>query len=316
MRLIRDQGNHQGRQRANRNLEQRMTYYPRGIILATGENLPPTGDSDSLKARTLIIRMVKGEIALADIIKLNKEVAPVLPHAMKGYIDYLQPRLDVLPDELQAILDNRIEQATQLNGHHRVSNSTANLFLGMVTALQYALSVGAVKEDESARMLSKCWQVLTDLARKQNFMLNEDRASHGYLTVLHTLLSQGKAVLAPKDQSQYRRSPRNGQSVLGWFDSEFMYLDLSEPYRVVQQFFRESGQALTASNDDLKFEFKEAGLSVCDTDRANRTDKTVTIEGKKRRLVHLKIAEIEKLIEVDGLADTLRDGWRQYNGMI
>jgi hypothetical protein len=178
------------------------------------------------------------------------------------------------------------------------------------------LSVGAVKEDESARMLSKCWQVLTDLARKQNFMLNEDRASHGYLTVLHTLLSQGKAVLAPKDQSQYRRSPRNGQSVLGWFDSEFMYLDLSEPYRVVQQFFRESGQALTASNDDLKFEFKEAGLSVCDTDRANRTDKTVTIEGKKRRLVHLKIAEIEKLIEVDGLADTLRDGWRQYNGMI
>jgi hypothetical protein len=70
-RLLRAQGNQSGRSRMTSTAEIRNAFYPRGIILATGEDIP---NGHSLQARLVIINMARGDIDTKVLSRLQKLV--------------------------------------------------------------------------------------------------------------------------------------------------------------------------------------------------------------------------------------------------
>jgi hypothetical protein len=87
-RVMRTQGNQQARNRMNSDATLKDGYPPRGLMVASGEDVP-TGES--LRARLFIHRMAKGDVALATVVDIDVQHAKtgMLAEAMHGYIQYL-----------------------------------------------------------------------------------------------------------------------------------------------------------------------------------------------------------------------------------
>src|SRR5262249_32492194 len=67
-RLLRGQANHAGRQRMNADASLRPEMYPRGLILATGEDVP---SGHSLRARMVVVEIGKGDVDLGRLTQLQ-----------------------------------------------------------------------------------------------------------------------------------------------------------------------------------------------------------------------------------------------------
>jgi hypothetical protein len=96
-RLLRAQGNRQGRGRLKVDLSERPEYPPRGLIIGTGEQHPA---GQSVLTRTAIIEVQRASIHLAALSEAQKS-AGRLAHAMSGYIGWLAPQMSSLPALLQ-----------------------------------------------------------------------------------------------------------------------------------------------------------------------------------------------------------------------
>lgn len=69
-RLFRGAGNQSGRGRCNTDMSSKAAYFPRGMLIATGEDLPK---SASLLSRLLIIELKRGDINLSFLSALQDQ---------------------------------------------------------------------------------------------------------------------------------------------------------------------------------------------------------------------------------------------------
>lgn len=139
LRVIQAIGDRSGRGRLDRNAEERATRRPRGLALMTGEDLPPT--NESTLGRLIVVDVKKGALSL-DYLAAIQDRAELLPHAMRGFIEWLAQRLSAGADDIR---QRRKETATtyraQLAGantHERTANSLAALATGFGLFLDFA----------------------------------------------------------------------------------------------------------------------------------------------------------------------------------
>ena len=115
-RLLRAQGNLAGRARLNSDLTERAAFYPRGIIISTGEQHPP---GQSLLARTLVIELDHEEIDITALTNIQKQ-AGRLAHAMAGYIRWLAPQMGDMRERLEEAFTAARTTATDGAEHLRI----------------------------------------------------------------------------------------------------------------------------------------------------------------------------------------------------
>ena len=84
-RLLRGAGNQAGRSRMRPDGSLRPTYYPRGLLLSTGEDVPRV---QSLRARMFILEFEPGDVDLGKLTKLQ-DAAQQGTFVMASYISYL-----------------------------------------------------------------------------------------------------------------------------------------------------------------------------------------------------------------------------------
>ena len=85
-RLFRAAGNRSGRARMRADGGSRPTYYPRGLIISTGEDIP---SGQSLRARLLVLELHPGEIAAAVLSRLRPTAGKRAPRCGHGRISAL-----------------------------------------------------------------------------------------------------------------------------------------------------------------------------------------------------------------------------------
>jgi len=93
-RIIRGIGNRASRGRLRADLSQQPDRPPRGLVICTGEDLP-TGHS--IQARLVIIEVDRERLNL-DVITDLQASDDRLAHAMRGYIEWLQPAIPQLKE--------------------------------------------------------------------------------------------------------------------------------------------------------------------------------------------------------------------------
>ena len=127
----------------------RPEYYPRGIVVSSGEDIPR---GQSLRARTLILEISQGQIDLARLTRAQNEAAKgQLAQAMAGYIQWLAPQIDALkktmPERLRKLRAAARKEPVQ---HDRTPDIVASLAVGWEMFLRFACEAGAIEDGQRA----------------------------------------------------------------------------------------------------------------------------------------------------------------------
>ena len=286
-RLLRSQGNLSARGRLRADLTERPAYPPRGIIIATGEQHPP---GHSVIARTLLIELDRSLISMSALSEAQR-TASKLPNAMAGYVQWLAPQMSRMPTLLRTMFDSARHSAVS-DGHHlRVPSMFAHLWIGIDCALSYATEIGTVTKAEADSLRSRSSDALREICARQAQSVEGERPSRRFLSVLSTLLTQGRAVLIDRD---WELSSYAGSApMVGWQDEDFLYLMPDAAFNAVARFCRESGEFFPVTRERLLRDLNKEGFSDCSE---GRNTATVTLGGRKSRVAKLSRERVETLL--------------------
>jgi DNA polymerase-1 len=228
-----------------------------------------------------------------DMVALSEAqgTSDALPHAMAGFIEWLAPQMDALPELLRRAFEETRYRATTGGEHLRVPGIVANLWLGLDCGLRYAQELGAISETEASEMRSRCGSALEDTGLRQAISVEGERPTRRFLSILATLLAQGRAVLLTRDS---RPDSYNGpNSFVGWQDNDSIYLVSDASYQAVARFCRDSGESFPVRSERLLRDFNREGVSEC---AAGRNTTTTRLGGQKRRVLKLRRDRAEELL--------------------
>lgn len=299
-RFCRAQGNQAGRGRLTSNTDLRNPYVPRGMIAATGEDLPR---GRSLQARLLVQRIDRGGINLDALTELQRLGADgQLAQLMANFIQWSAKKADdgVLKSMLQDVEEGYKRDLT-VEGHARSKDNLAQVMTGFGMLMRYAEDAELLSED-SIKYLE---QQIKAAALVQNALHSEAdlNASDAvrFVKNLRSALSMGLCHLAHRDGTypenctslgwrekgtgeHYRIEPQGPK--IGWVGHGVIYLDMIAALRIAKQVSNSTGDYLGSSEGAIKKALSESGM-IADAEK-DRFEKKVTIEGIRRRVLCLK----------------------------
>jgi hypothetical protein len=241
LRLIQCIGDRAARGRLDRNSNERPSRHPRGLALVTGEDLPPT--NESTLGRLIVVDVKKGSLDLGKLAAVQDK-AKLLPHAMRGFIEWLAPRLQPDADTIRQLRrDTAMNYRAQLAGahvHERTPNALATLATGFGLFLDFAEYVGAIDADVHGHLTRRAEQAWMAIARKQRANVEGTKPTERYLAGLRAMLMQGRVVLARKDQQlDFVTLPTS--KGIGWLDGDHVYLVPELAWESVETFNAREG---------------------------------------------------------------------------
>lgn len=283
-RLLRAQGNLSGRGRLRDDITERPAHPPRGIIVSTGEQHPP---GQSLVARILLLRLEK-KIMNVSALSAAQSESDRLPHALSGYINWLAPWVRCSEPILLQLFRHMRSQA-KADGHRRIPEILAHLYIGLFFGTWYAETVGACSHIEAVELRGKGWCALLNLGDTQVRAVESERPTRRFFQVIFTLLSQSRAKLLPRSNV---RPPE--KETIGWYDDNLIYLMPEAAYETVSRFCRDCGETFVLRPERLRRELHDEGLL------SGRDSEHLTVNkflgGKQRRVLSLYRTKVEELI--------------------
>ena len=159
-RVFRGQGNRAGRQRMRADGSLRPARPPRGLIISTGEDVPP---GQSLRGRLLVLEVSPGDVPLASLTPHQHAAAAGLyAQALAGFVRWLAPQYDSLssslPSERASLRDRALAESAR--GSPRTPGIVADLALGLGHLLDFALAIGAITPEQRAALALRGWRAL------------------------------------------------------------------------------------------------------------------------------------------------------------
>jgi hypothetical protein len=265
-RIIYQAGNLSGRGRLDQKLNLRPNYYPRGLIISTGETLLP-GQRQSATARYLGIEPKKAEIDMARLTAAQGE-AHLYSQAMAAYLEHLAPLLDDTLAEIQDLWKG-YRTAFQSGAHLRIPEIQAWLAVGFELFLRFQARMGAISEDQSYEMLKQAWKVFEALGEKHSRIIEGDRPVVKFMDTLRELFFQGKIYaedvhgghpqrwqllgweIVNPEASEPKYAPIRNAELVGWVDQSHLYLLPEATVRGVKDAIRRQGDYLSLGKNDL-----------------------------------------------------------------
>src|SRR5690606_24451956 len=253
-RVLRAQGNRQGRHRMRPDGTLRPSYVPRGLILSSGEDIPA---GQSLRARLLILEVAPGDVSLSALSRAQQAAADgLLAASMAGYVRWLAGQLDELRTTLPARRRELRDAARRSDWpHDRTPDIVAHLALGWEQFLEYAEAAGAIDATEADRLWREGWAALNEAAREQaGHQASEDPVTR-FLELLGAAITSGRAHIADTTDGTAPANPtawgwrlhtigagdterqewRAQGERIGWLNGDDLLLDPDAAYAAAQK---------------------------------------------------------------------------------
>ena len=164
-RLIRSQGNGQGRQRMRADSTLRPAKPPRGLILGTGEDVPA---GFSLRARMAVVEVAKGSVSWKEVTRCQADAAAGLyASCMSGFLRWVAADYEATVRDLPARVATIRAAAARDGDHKRTPNTTANLALGLDAFSRFSVATGVMGEAEREAFMARGWVALMALCDSQ-----------------------------------------------------------------------------------------------------------------------------------------------------
>lgn len=327
-RVLRGQGNRSSRDRMRPDTSLRQGYAPRGLILATGEDIP---QGESLRARGLILELKNGDVDLKKLTEAQRDADEgLLAQAMAGYVRWLAPRMDGLKKTLHGrFLELREEVRSHSLSHDRTPSILANLAVGAESFLKYAQDVGALTEEEAKAVWNGGWQALMEAGKNQKTFLQSEDPVGRFMDLIMSALASGRAHVADYETGQTPRvddptrwgwrtefgmpvTPSEfatavGRTTyqplgtrIGWMADGELWLDPEAAYAEAQELARRQGTTLPVTQATLWKRMKDRGLLIPEQDGAEmRLKARRVVEGHRRRLVVIPAGFYHNAVQQD-----------------
>lgn len=333
-RLFRAAGNRQGRGRMTAELKMRATYYPRCLIIATGETYPR---GQSLAGRILFVELAKGDIEPARLTACQSDRdAGRYVSAMATYIEWLAPLLD----EAQA---RAREIAIDVAAEFRVGGLSARtpgivgeLMAGAACFLAMAVERRAIDAKEADEYEGRVRQGLLKAARAQGEHQREQAPAWRFIELFNSALASGGAHLQTVKGGTPERANRwgwreNGSGAweakgpcVGWICPEAIYLDPDAAYKAAQS-MAAGDNRIEVGPVTLWKRLHEAGLLEIIDDARETLKPRRVVCGAKRSVIVLRkdalVQEPPNYVELPDTSDLQEKRgrpmgiWRRYMGI-
>ena len=293
-RVLRSQGNKNGRGRMWSDGTIRPTYYPRCLPIATAEDVVGTG---SLKARLAICDIIKGDVCKAQLLKMQTHAASGnLALAMSGYLKWLAPQIESLKKSMPARLIELREIATHSDMHLRTPEITASLAMGLEQFLKFALESGAIDKLQSENIWKLGWIALDQLAQSQSgYQISEDPANR-FMDLVRAAFAGHRAHLTntkhqvPSEASSWGWKNDNGVYFpkgvkIGFVKDNELCLEPENAFAVVQMMARDQGKPFFTSKETVWKRLAERKLIKTSTAEGKNTIKVQISTNSRPRLL-------------------------------
>ena len=308
-RIFRAQGNQSGRQRQNADGSLRSTKPPRGLIVSTGEDVPP---GKSLRGRMTISQLDReGSNALnwKEVSRAQNDASSdKYAAAMAGYIQWLARDYEDIRRKLPCQITTLRNLSLNSRAHARTPENAANLGIGLAYFLRFALESGAITKDEVLNLLHEGWQAIGELALEQAQYQDASDPVRMFIEFLSSALATGRAYVAMREDGDVPPDARiwgwrdagadwipQGQKI-GWLDGEGLYLDPNAARAVVLEISNRTDHQMVISSTQLWQQLKSKGYLLSTDIESNRQTYPVrrVCEGKSQGVLHLSAKIFEQ----------------------
>lgn len=297
-RLVHNVGNRQGRGRMAGSGVAQKDYMPRGLLISSGEQLPG-GHSDT--ARYFPVAFSR-ELVNMEQLSLEQRNTDTYRAAMYYYLSWLREAWqDLVPDmtrHLQVFRD-KARDAQPDGIHSRLPEEVAALYIGFLSGLNAAVHYGAMDQVQADELASRGWEVLIRISAEQAKLIEEERPAEKFIEGLRTLLGSRIAII--RDRNSLIEEIPPGQTLIGWTDEnrpEFLYLNAGMAYKVVHQYYAQSGRPFTFNATAVYKDLERQGYLAIIGDRSpadkHKTSRVEWINNQAQRVVCLKRETIEQ----------------------
>ena len=262
----------------------RQSYYPRGIIISSGEDVPK---GQSLNARMVILSLNSGGVDLRRLTQAQNDAREGrLAQAMAGYVKWLAPQLDDLRKGLRVRQEKlRTEARGQLTkSHDRTPENIASLALGLEMFLRFAEDKGALTPEEREELWQGGWETLLQAGSDQGPEEESQDEAERFIELISSAISTERAYLAGTTTLAGFDPHQN--RLIGWQDEAGVYLDPNAAYGMAQKLAQGEGNPLTTSRTILYRRLEQAEyLAAHDKDHSTVRR---SIAGEQKRVLFLK----------------------------
>ena len=306
-RLLRGQGNSQGRGRMRADIKLRPPKPSRSCPLITAEELP---QGHSIRARSTLLGVEAGDVDPERLTELQGlAAAGVLAESLAAYISYLAEDYDRQRETLGTELITRRAELAGHDGHARTPAALAELQIGLERFIGFAEEARAISPEEAERHFIAGSEAIREVGRLQRAHLSSGEPAARFISLLGSVISSGAGHIAdpsgaaPEEPNQWGwrqievgGSPtwREQGSRIGWTDGEDLWLDPDASLAAVQELARRSAQPFPISNSTLAKRLSEKGfLASTDLDTArNCVPIRKVIGGVRKQVLHLKAKQL------------------------
>lgn len=282
-RLLRAQGNLGGRSRMNPDGTLKADYYPRGLIISTGEDIPKGA---SLRGRMLIVEVKQGAVNLEVLSELQNAAAQaILAQVIAGYTHWLAPKMDTLKLQMSARKDELRTKIGKL-GHSRTPDIVASLMVSWEMFLDFAMESGAIDDTQCAELTDRGWEAVKAAAMAQSSHLRSEDPIETFLEMLQSVISSGRAHLKPLTPIGMHLNMTDGD-MIGWIDDDSVYLNPGAAFATLKRFARDQGSSLLMTQTTLWKRLKEQGMLASVDETRGRNQVRKTIGEKVVTVIHL-----------------------------
>ena len=222
--LARAWGDHISRDRMNADLTARPSQPPRGLGMMTGEDLPKVDESGL--ARYYLVDMRPNDMRRGESLDSAQENARngLLAGAMRGYIEWLSPQVEALPEALAQLFARcRAEASTEGEAHPRLASAAAHLLAGYTFMLRYHVAHGQLAQEEARAMLEQGRRAIYENIFRQRETMRAENPVTLFLEALENLEASGALTFAPVERKEI--CPDYREFALGGYtDSTHYYL--------------------------------------------------------------------------------------------
>lgn len=301
-RLLRAKGNQSGRARLRSDTTLRPTKWPRALILATGEDIPP---GHSIRARSVILE-IGDDLKWATLTECQQDAAAGKnAAAMAGYIHWVAKRYEAILERRTKRIAELREKAHRAGMHRRTPAIIAELQFALEVFVDFAVDTGAVSSDFGCRFLERSWRALGAVSSSQEGHQKGADPVERFLCLLRAAINSGHAHLAsssgdePENPSMWGwRERKAGIGVqepvgwyalgdrIGWVQGNDAFLDQDATHRILALMAANSSEGVAVTSRTLAKRLDDRGLIV--RKDHGRLTVRVMLEGKRQHVLHLR----------------------------
>jgi len=289
----------------------RAVNHPRGLVLATGEDIPC---GHSIGARLFVLELKPGDVP-AELLTQGQAMAAAgtFNALTASFVTWTAGRLDGLKADYPKRKAYH-RQTLAVGGHARAGTTVADLTTTAEVFSRFALDAGAMTEAEALAWVERIKADLLVVTGIQAEHLRSEDPVNRFFKLLAAALTSGRAHLAdamtggpPVDAGLFgwKRGEETAYFAqgdkAGWLDGTgAVFLDPDAAFAVVHKMGRDQGAAIPLTQTRLWKNMNAAGLLQSHEPKRNMAK--AKTEGAFRRVIHIHADQIFQRAG-DGFAD-------------